>query len=105
MGGACILSAVEALPVLLSLGAMGGACLIAFQGLDGHTDETLGFIRAMDEAQQPDSQDLTCAPQGDHACFLSDAWALTGESLGATTAEDTSTVITIIMTKQAGLWC
>ena len=70
-----------ALPVQLRPGARGGACLIAFQCLAGHTDETLAVVRGRGESQQPDRWDLTCAPWGGHAYFLSDAWGLTDEPL------------------------
>ena len=92
MGGACILSAVEASPVRLKLAAgMERAVLLA--KVCPYTDETLSFITAREKPQQPDSGDLRRRETMPGASLV--------ESLGATTAAGTSTVIDMMVTVQA----
>ena len=95
MGGACILSAVEASPVRLKLAAgMERAVLLA--KVCPYTDETLSFIRAREKPQQPDSGDLRRRETMPAFCFRPGASLV--ESLGATTAAGTSTVIDMMVT-------
>ena len=86
------MSAVEASPVRLKLAAgMERAVLLAKVSPD--TDETL------EKPQQPDSGDLRRRETMPAFCFRPGASLV--ESLGATTAAGTSTVIDMMVTVQA----